>query len=307
MERTTEYLKELQSLPLDEKVALTKMRIVEWYEHWNGNVSVSFSGGKDSTVLLDIVRSIYPDVPAVFVDTGLEQPEIREFVRRFDNVTVVRPSMPFNEVLSTYGYPLISKEVSEAIWYARKNTPPVNKKLSGGGVFRQEQAELSGLRLTGEGGTLPEHETESAARTMDQRTQRPSRNGQHNMRRNMPCRTWRKPLPERERESTPTLRHTRTRRIMLRGLRNRNSQSVDEGETSAILQPTDLYSRSGNSRSQKVCPALGGAANPLPQSTIQESKCVLRGEPKESGDTCRGRFVTHDGASKSKSDDGEYP
>ena len=134
MERTTEYLKELQSLPLDEKVAMTKMRIVEWYEHWNGNVSVSFSGGKDSTVLLDIVRSIYPDVPAVFVDTGLEQPEIREFVRRFDNVTVVRPSMPFNEVLSTYGYPLISKEVSEAIWYARKNTPPVNKKLSGGGI-----------------------------------------------------------------------------------------------------------------------------------------------------------------------------
>lgn len=43
---------------------------------------VSFSGGKDSTVLLDIVKGMYPDVPAVFCDTGLEYPEVRELALR---------------------------------------------------------------------------------------------------------------------------------------------------------------------------------------------------------------------------------
>ena len=41
-----------------------------------GAVFVSFSGGKDSTVLLKLVRELYPDVKAVFCDTGLEYPEV---------------------------------------------------------------------------------------------------------------------------------------------------------------------------------------------------------------------------------------
>lgn len=57
-------LQQMQSLPMEAKVIKSKKRIQEWYDHWDGQVYVSFSGGKDSTVLLDIVRSIYPDVPA---------------------------------------------------------------------------------------------------------------------------------------------------------------------------------------------------------------------------------------------------
>ena len=79
----------------------------------------SFSGGKDSTVLLDIVRKVYPDIPAVFIDTGLEYPEIRQFVKTIDNVTILRPEMYFREVIETYGYPLVSKEVSQKIYEAR--------------------------------------------------------------------------------------------------------------------------------------------------------------------------------------------
>lgn len=138
--RTPELLKQLQSLPLDAKVAMTKRRIREFYTNTTigyGNAYVSFSGGKDSTVLLHIARQLYPDIPAVFVNTGLEYPEIQSFAKRQDNVTVVRPKMQFSEVISRYGYPLISKEVAESIRGARAmsattgNVMRQRKKLQG--------------------------------------------------------------------------------------------------------------------------------------------------------------------------------
>lgn len=110
---------QMQSLSLRSKIMMTKRRIREWYEHWNGNVYVSFSGGKDSTVLLHIVREIYPDVEAVFVNTGLEYPEIQQFVKSFDNVTVIRPELRFDNVIKKYGYPVISKRISDCIHGAR--------------------------------------------------------------------------------------------------------------------------------------------------------------------------------------------
>lgn len=85
-----------------------------------GQVYVSFSGGKDSTVLLHIARQVYPDIEAVFVNTGLEYPEIQQFVKTFDNVTILRPKMRFDEVIKKYGYPIISKEVSEKVWNFRR-------------------------------------------------------------------------------------------------------------------------------------------------------------------------------------------
>jgi len=113
--RTYKDLKLLQSLPLQTKILYTQEKIKEWYEYWNGKVHISFSGGKDSTVLLHIVRQIYPDVPAVFSDTGLEYPEIRNFVKTFDNVVWVKPKKNFKQVIEEYGYPVISKEQSSFI------------------------------------------------------------------------------------------------------------------------------------------------------------------------------------------------
>ena len=117
---TNDQLRQLQALPLNIKIRKTEQRIREWYEHWEGNVYVSFSGGKDSTVLLDIVRNLYPNVPAVFSDTGLEYPEIKEFVKTFPNVTIIRPKHSFKEILTKYGYPIISKEVAECVHHAKK-------------------------------------------------------------------------------------------------------------------------------------------------------------------------------------------
>ena len=118
-----ERLKELQALPLYRKIMITQTRIMEWYNRYNGQVCVSFSGGKDSTVLLHIARQLYPDIPAVFSDTGLEYSAIREFVKTWDNVDIIHPDMNFGQVITTYGYPIIGKEVAEAIYYARRIRP----------------------------------------------------------------------------------------------------------------------------------------------------------------------------------------
>ena len=131
-------LAELQALPLHRKIGITIARITEWYNHFNGNVYVSISGGKDSTVLWDIVHKLFPDVPAVFSNTGLEYPEIQQFAKSICD-DVVSPKMSFTEVIKTYGYPLISKEISEAIYYARRNTPPPPRsRVETTGTHRQQ-------------------------------------------------------------------------------------------------------------------------------------------------------------------------
>lgn len=153
-------LKQMQSLSLEYKIIMTKERIKAWYESWTrfeivnddtgktrfetidtrnymaepklkdsewiksafpGQVYVSFSGGKDSTVLKHIIDSMYLDVPSVFVNTGLEYPEIQKFAMSQKNVVTLRPEMRFDEVIKTYGYPVVSKSVSRTVYYARLN------------------------------------------------------------------------------------------------------------------------------------------------------------------------------------------
>ena len=71
-------------------------------------------------MLLHLVRQIFPNVKAVFSNTGLEYASIQRHVRKYHNVDIIVPPMRFDQVISTYGYPLISKEVAEAIYYARR-------------------------------------------------------------------------------------------------------------------------------------------------------------------------------------------
>lgn len=112
-------LAQRQGHPLSIKERMSETRIRAWYEHFEGKVYVSFSGGKDSTVLLHLVRRFYPEVPGVFCDTGLEFPEIRDFVKSTPNIEWIKPAMSFPRVLETYGYPVVSKEVAQKVYEIR--------------------------------------------------------------------------------------------------------------------------------------------------------------------------------------------
>lgn len=129
-------LKQMQSLPLEAKIIMSQRRFREWYEYWDGAVYISFSGGKDSTVLCDLCARVCQmygwKLYLLFVNTGLEYPEIQKFVKTFAEwlkdtyhievqLDIVRPKMRFDEVLKKYGYPVISKEVSNTVSGARKN------------------------------------------------------------------------------------------------------------------------------------------------------------------------------------------
>lgn len=125
-------LYQMQSLPLLAKIQMTEYRIREWVEHYGSDgVYISYSGGKDSTVLMDIARKLYPGIRAVFVDTGLEYPEIRKFVKEHENVEIIRPKMNFRQVIIKYGYPMIGKEVAECVYGARRYLKKLEEREKG--------------------------------------------------------------------------------------------------------------------------------------------------------------------------------
>lgn len=129
-EFTKQDLQAFQAEPLEGKIQRTLAKVSEWYSYWNGEVYVSFSGGKDSTVLADICarwcKIINKPLYLVFVNTGLEYPEIQKHVKFFAEwlrekygiaveLEILRPKMRFDEVIKTYGYPIISKSVSDCV------------------------------------------------------------------------------------------------------------------------------------------------------------------------------------------------
>ena len=127
---TIAELKQMQSLSLESKVRMTITRIKAWVnEYGEDGVSISFSGGKDSTVLMDIIRNEMgmKNIPAVFVDVPTQFPELRDFVKTWENVEILKPKISFLEVCEKYGFPLISKEVSDAVFGARKNFEQIRK------------------------------------------------------------------------------------------------------------------------------------------------------------------------------------
>lgn len=131
---SNEELRERLSLSLSQKVLHSLDVISSFYHNKNGKCYVSFSGGKDSTVLLHIVRRLYPDIPVVFINTRNEYPEIYRFVRMFDNITWIKPKYKLKDIVEKYGFPLISKEQALYIHEIRhtKSEYLRNIRLTGG-------------------------------------------------------------------------------------------------------------------------------------------------------------------------------
>lgn len=82
------------------------------------NAYLSFSGGKDSTILHYLLDMALPNnhIPRVFIDTGIEYTMIREFVlglaKDDDRFVILKPTQNIKQMLEKYGYPFKSKQHS---------------------------------------------------------------------------------------------------------------------------------------------------------------------------------------------------
>lgn len=128
---------------LDKRVTDACHRIEELYYETGGKCYVSFSGGKDSTVLLALIKlceEVYtiPEnaIPAVFSNTGIELGVTVDFVKwvkenYYHNVQIIRPAVSFDYVLKTKGKPIKSKLKSEYLsrWHRGRRTPCVMQNL----------------------------------------------------------------------------------------------------------------------------------------------------------------------------------
>ena len=146
---TMSDLYQMQSLPLSAKIRMTQYRINQWIDEFGQDGAyVSFSGGKDSTVLLDIVHNLcgYKRVPAVFVDVPTQYPELKTFAIDFCKkneieLEILKPKISFMEVCKKYGFPMFSKEISSTIGEARKYIKSVEKYNEENTILTDRQTE----------------------------------------------------------------------------------------------------------------------------------------------------------------------
>lgn len=113
---------------LDTKILKAVHRIEDLYFQTAGNCYISFSGGKDSTVLLALTKmsidvGVLPDegIKAVFINTGVEMQATIDFVKwckdsgYYKNIEIIRPALPYAKVIQEYGKPMKSKMKAEFI------------------------------------------------------------------------------------------------------------------------------------------------------------------------------------------------
>lgn len=129
------------------------------------NFYISFSGGKDSTVVHHLVDMALPDnkIPRVFINTGIEYNEIVKFVKKMadndERFVLIKPSKPIRETLEKYGYPFKSKEHSTKLheWQlGHRETKSIKKYLTKGAsinfscpdVLREQFTDTYSLKIS---------------------------------------------------------------------------------------------------------------------------------------------------------------
>lgn len=169
---TMSDLYQMQQLPLNAKIQMTKRRIDQWVdEYGEDGCYVSFSGGKDSTVLVDIIRKVcgYKEIPLVFIDVPTQYPELKQFAQTFDNLVILKPKISFAKVCEKYGFPMISKEVSNCVSGARKYVKYLDSKKSENTILTDRQTDDSVCLLHGRS-ARSRQENKQAERTVQEFT-----------------------------------------------------------------------------------------------------------------------------------------
>ena len=118
-----EELKKYQNLPLEDKIKLSQEIIKEFYENIDSDkVYIASSFGKDSIVLVDLVRNLYPNIPIIYINTGVEHPSILNLSKEYSNVFELKPKKPMEQIIEEYGYITpFGKDISNTLEMARKN------------------------------------------------------------------------------------------------------------------------------------------------------------------------------------------
>lgn len=135
---TAKELLERQTWTLEQKIDHAVGTIEAFIARTGKTPYVSFSGGKDSTVLLDLVRRfVSKDIKGVFDNTGNEFPEIVRFARNTENVTFITPKINIRQTIANIGFPLISKETAKGIRDAKTTKSEKLLKIRLFGTDRQ--------------------------------------------------------------------------------------------------------------------------------------------------------------------------
>ena len=120
-------LQSLRDMSLESKIIQSKFLIRQAVAEFGlEKVYISYSGGKDSTVLSHIAKSMFPNILHIFANTTNEYPETLEHIKweKEENGTNIITVIPkdahgevwtFKKVVERYGYPMFSKRVSNAI------------------------------------------------------------------------------------------------------------------------------------------------------------------------------------------------
>lgn len=96
------------------------------------NAYISFSGGKDSTVVHHLVDMALPGnrIPRVFANTGIEFNAIVSFVKgmaeKDDRIKIIAPSKPIKKTLEEVGYPFKSKQYSNWVKVYQKHADRID-------------------------------------------------------------------------------------------------------------------------------------------------------------------------------------
>ena len=100
-------------LLLVDRIGVIRDTITKYGE---SNFYLSFSGGKDSTILHYLLDMALPNnrIPRVFINTGIEYNLIVDFVKglaeKDDRFVILKPTQPIKPLLEKYGYPFKSKQ-----------------------------------------------------------------------------------------------------------------------------------------------------------------------------------------------------